>query len=49
LQASVNVVTAVRPEEVPAALRVKETPMSNTSTMKSVFAKSPLASATAVS
>src|SRR5207247_1475609 len=48
-EASVNVVSAVRPEESPVAVSVNVTPMSKTSTMKSVFVKSPFASATEVS
>src|SRR5439155_561669 len=47
--ASVNVVSAVWPEESPVAVSVNVTPMSKTSTMKSVFVKSPFASATEVS
>jgi hypothetical protein len=47
--ASVNVVTAVRVEESPVAVSVKLTPMSKTSTMKSVLMMSPFSSATAVS
>src|SRR5438128_741258 len=47
--ASVNVVSAVWPEERPVAVSVNVTPMSKTSTVKSVFVKSPFASATDVS
>src|SRR5438128_7203861 len=47
--ASVNVVSAVRPEGSPVAVSVNATPRSKTSTMKSAFMKSPFASATAVS
>src|SRR5439155_9137139 len=47
--ASVNVVSAVRREEAPVAVSLNVTPMSKTSTMKSVLVKSPFASATAVS
>src|SRR5437867_2076641 len=47
--ASVNVVSAVWPEERPAAVRVNVTPRSKTSTVKSVFVKSPFESATDVS
>src|SRR5438445_15935 len=47
--ASVNVVWTVSPDEVSVAVSVNVTPMSKTSTMKSVFVKSPLASATVVS
>src|SRR5438046_104182 len=43
--ASVNVVSAVWPEERPAAVSVNVTPMSKTSTVKSVFVKSPFESA----
>src|SRR5436309_2162323 len=47
--ASVNVVSAVWPEERPAAVSVNVTPRSKTSTVKSVFVKSPFESATDVS
>src|SRR5438034_847385 len=47
--ASANVVSAVRPEEPPVAVSVNVTPMSKTSTLKSVFVKSPFSSANAVS
>src|SRR5436309_1204278 len=47
--ASVNVVSAVWPEESPVAVSVNVTPRSKTSTVKSVFVKSPFASATDVS
>src|SRR5438445_65979 len=46
-EASVNVVSAVRPEGSPVAVSVNVTPRSKTSTMKSAFMKSPFASATA--
>src|SRR5437773_684985 len=48
-EASVNVVSAVRPEESPVAVSVNVTPMSKTATMKSAFLKSQFASATEVS
>src|SRR5437667_80738 len=47
--ASVNVICSVSPDELPVAVSVNVTPMSKTSTLKSVFVKSPFASATAVS
>src|SRR5437773_1269827 len=47
--ASVNVICSVSPDELPVAVSVNVTPMSKTSTLKSVFVKSPFASAYAVS
>src|SRR5207247_2895270 len=47
--ASVNVICSVSPDELPVAVSVNVTPMSKTSTVKSVFVKSPFSLANAVS